>query len=260
MTLQKSDSLNLRVFIKIPFQSTATDERRSKTQRLVCVDDPLLVDKQQAAITANMSEENAFFAAPPAEGGDENPIVLAPPADDAFAGGGGGDYGGFAQAPEGGAEPTYLGDVNEAPSMEDAPIVLGGGSGDEDEVPMVPESSEPTPMQVWNTEWQETLKGRKDEENARKAALLEESRVALEEFLKSRETKRETSMASNRQDEQAKLEAIEADLENDNSWQRVCKMVELQHDSTEAAQDIKRMRDVMILLKNEPTKATTLSA
>jgi hypothetical protein len=79
----------------------------------------------------------------------------------------------------------------------------------------------------------------------------------MEEFTAQREAKREAKMAANRADEQAKLEAIEADLENDNSWQRVCKMVELSHDSESA--DVKRMRDVMILLKNDTDKAAILA-
>jgi Clathrin light chain len=78
---------------------------------------------------------------------------------------------------------------------------------------------------------------------------------------KSRERalKREATGAKNREDEQATMEAIEADLENDNSWQRVCKLVELQAETTDKSQDVKRMRDVMIFLKNEPTKAVALS-
>ena len=115
-------------------------------------------------------------------------------------------------------------------------------------------------MQKFNAEWQEILKERKDEENAKKAELVEAARVSMENFQKERENKRETRMAKNREDEQAKLEAIEADLENDNSWQRVCKMVELTHDGAEDGQDVKRMRDVMILLKNEPARAAAVGA
>jgi hypothetical protein len=188
---------------------------------------------------------------------DDQPIVLGPPSGDF-------EENEFAVPPE--SEPTYLGDINEALSG-DEPIVLMGpsGSDDFDGVPMEMEGltlgdTEPTPMQKWSAEWQETLKVRKDEENARKAELLEAARIALEEFVQTRESKRESNMSRNREDEQAKLEAIEADLENDNSWQRVCKMVELSHDSTAKAEDVKRMRDVLILLKNEPTMAEALSA
>lgn len=196
--------------------------------------------------------EGEFFAVPPAgepeEPVGEEPIVLGPPGDDAFAAPPAADA--FAAPPTNAfadyQEPAaYLGDVNE---------------NTEDEIPPVAESSEPTPMQVWNTGWQETLKQRKDEETAVKAELLEKAKTDLEAFQKEREQKRESIMAKNREDEQVKLEAIEADLENDNSWQRVCKLVELQHDSSEKAEDVKRMRDVMILLKNDPTKAQTLTA
>merc|ERR1719271_450445 len=113
----------------------------------------------------------------------------------------------------------------------------------------------PTPMSIWNDEWQISLKERKDEETAKKAEILKQAKIDLEKFQAAREVKRETRMANNRSDEQQKLEAIEADLENDNSWQKVCKLVELSGDSISEAADTKRMRDVMIQLKNEPSRA-----
>ena len=206
-----------------------------------------------------MDDEANIFAQPPADDtpadiGDE-PIILggeAPPVESEFE-----SEFGIPPAQSEEQQPAYLGDVNEA-GGEEQPIVLGP-SGSEETPIVVPESTEPSPMQKWNEEWQETLKTRKDEENARKAQFLEEAKVAMEQFHSEREKKREAKMAKNREDEQAKLEAIEADLENDNSWQRVCKMIELSHDSTEKAQDVKRMRDVMIQLKNEPAKAEALS-
>jgi len=203
-----------------------------------------------------MEDDDVFFAAPPADDNNDTPIVLGPPSDDPFAAppaDNNNNYGDFVHAPEG--EPAYLGDVNEAP-----PMVLGGedeGMEGEQEPPI---PTGPSPMQVWNEGWQALLLERKEEENTKKADCLETAKNDLAAFQAEREQKREAAMAKNREDEQAKLEAIEADLENDNSWQRVCKMVELQHDSTQKSQDVKRMRDVMILLKNEPAKAQTLSA
>lgn len=194
-----------------------------------------------------MSEDADFFSVPPSSSDavGEEPIILgdAPPPD-------------FAAAPQADESP-FMGDVTDAPppAEEDNPTALGGP----DETPAEPESSEPTPMQKWNEEWQETLKARKEEENAKKAELVEAARVAMEAFQAELESKRQSKMATNREDEQAKLEAIEADLENDNSWQRVCKMIELSHDSTAKSADVKRMRDVLILLKNEPTRAEALT-
>ena len=197
--------------------------------------------------------DDDFFAVPPAS---DAPIVLGAP-DTA--------YGDFASPPpeyetDFAAAPTdydaaYVGDVNEANAFgaEDAFVPPP------EDTAMVPAATGPTPMQIWNDEWQATLLVRKEEENARRAELLEEARVALEAFQKECDVKRESIMTKNREDEQVKLEAIEADLENDNSWQRVCKMVELQHESTDKSQDVKRMRDVMILLKNDTAKAAALS-
>ena len=230
-----------------------------------------------------MDEDN-FFAVAPGDGAppaEDAPIVLgdAPPAAE-------GDFFGAPPADDG-APAAFIGDVNEtdnafaapaddnfaddafaAPPAEDddGAIILGGAppeAGDDDaaaeeEAPIVPTG--PSPMQKWNNEWQETLSKRKDEENEKKAEMLEAARIALENFQKEREMKREAKMAKNREDEQAKLEAIEADLENDNSWQRVCKMVELSHDSTDAAQDVKRMRDALIYLKNDTARAEVLGS
>ena len=209
-----------------------------------------------------MSDED-FFAVPPADA----PIVLGPPD---------GGYGDFSSPPmdsnDFAAPPpmdtydsaAYVGDVNEATMMpnSDDPFgeaaASGGATAETEEMALV-STSGPTPMQIWNEEWQALLLVRKEEESTRQAELMEQARIALETFQKEREMKRESTMIKNRNDEQAKLEAIEADLENDNSWQRVCKMVELQSESTDKSLDVKRMRDVMILLKNDTAKAAALS-
>jgi Clathrin light chain len=210
-----------------------------------------------------MSDDD-FFAVPPADA----PIVLEPP--DTY-----GDYGDFSSPPppmdgnDFASAPTnmdsmyetaaYVGDVNEAPMMNDDDPFATATGGMTDETALVSTSAGPTPMSIWNDEWQALLLVRKEEENTRRAELAEEARVALEAFQKEREVKREGTMSKNRNDEQSKLEAIEADLENDNSWQRVCKMVELQSESTDKSLDVKRMRDVLILLKNDTAKASALS-
>jgi hypothetical protein len=173
-------------------------------------------------------------------------IVPEPPAEDAGAAMGMG----FAAAPEdAGAEPIELG----APPAEDDGMAAALGE------PEPEEPTGPTPMSIWNDEWQVTLKDRKDAENSKKAEVLEQAKADLESFQAAREAKREARMATNRSDEQEKLEALEADLENDNSWQKVCKLVELSQDSVEGGADTKKMRDVMIFLKNEPSRATVLS-
>jgi hypothetical protein len=212
-----------------------------------------------------MEGEDAFFAAPPAEA---PPAEIDGAVDQGFAFVGDdaepaaeGDMG-FADAADmdAFAAPPADMDAFAAPD-EDAPIVLGAPPVETDEEPLAPmEPTEPSAMQKWNTEWQETLNERMSEEEAKKAEMVEAARISMEKFNKDREAKREGKMAKNREDEQAKLEAIEADLENDNSWQKVSKMVELTHDGAEDAEDVKRMRDVLILLKNEPSRAEAVGA
>ena len=113
-------------------------------------------------------------------------------------------------------------------------------------------------MAAFNLEFQETLKLRKEAENSSKAAALAAAEGDLATIAAQRSTKREAKMSKNRSEEQSKLEAMEEDLENDNSWQRVVKLVDLTQDGRDNAQDTKRMRDVFIVLKNDENKATML--
>ena len=194
-----------------------------------------------------------FAAAPPEDAGFVGDVdataadavfVPEPPVEDAAPA--------FAAAPEdAGAEPIELPPADdEAAPADDGAMIL----------PVPEEPTGPTPMSIWNDEWQVTLKDRKDEENAKKAEMLEKAKADLETFQAAREAKREARMKTNRSDEQEKLEAMEADLENDNSWQKVVKLVELSHDSADDSADVKRMRDVMILLKNDEKAAAALSS
>jgi Clathrin light chain len=233
-------------------------------------------------------DDDQFFSelpsddAPPMGGGEDGGFTLLgdagetfPPA--AYVGDvheGVGDMG-FAGAPvdDAFASPP-MEDEFAMPPAEDAPIVLGppipeaaeespdvlATVGGEDAAPEQAVATVPSAMQKFNEEWQITLAARKDEEIAKKAEHIESARVALEEFQKERELKREAKMSKNREDEQAKLEAIEADLENDNSWQRVCKLVDLSHDGAGVSEDTKRMRDLFILLKNEQGLAAKVGA
>lgn len=205
-----------------------------------------------------MDDFSTDFASPPPE---DAPIILGDPPEDTMH-----DFAAPPMDDQFGYGEQFVGTVDETVPVDDSPIVLGGPDEDEpiamgdepvEEVQIVPAG--PSPMQKFNEEWQATLLQRKDEENARKVELAAAAEEAMKVFHQQRESKRESKMATNRSDEQEKLEAIEADLENDNSWQRVCKMVELSHDSGDTTADVKRMRDVMILLKNEPNRATVLA-
>ena len=199
-------------------------------------------------------EAMGFAAAP--DGGDDDDDGMgfaAAPDDNAD------DGMGFADAPIVlGGEPT--------PPAEDAPVIMGlePAADDDDALEEATKPEEPkvaSAMAKFNAEWQDTLAARKDEEEAAKVEMETAAKTFMEEFQAKREAKRDAKLAKNREDEQAKLEDIEADLENDNNWQRVSKMVDLTQDgAVEDNEDTKRMRDVFILLKNEAGLAAKVGA
>ena len=224
-----------------------------------------------------MADDDNFFAMPPTE---------APPmmeTNDYAMFGGEEEMPAMAVAPEGYADFGFAESTADATleemdafaavtsdgAVEDTPIILGPPPEDvlPEETPMEPEAAlpmalmEPSHMQKWNDEWQITLNERKATEDAMQVEMETAAKAYLVKFQADKEAKREAKMAKNREDEQAKLEAIEADLENDNSWQRACKMVELSHDgAAHQAEDVKKMRDILILLKNDVARASAVGA
>mmetsp|Transcript_48849 Transcript_48849/g.55331 ORF Transcript_48849/g.55331 Transcript_48849/m.55331 type:complete len:257 (-) Transcript_48849:315-1085(-) len=185
-----------------------------------------------AAPTGDGSNQDMGFAGAPVadnnEGGEPPAIILGAPAPDD-------DVVGFGE--------DAVGVVDDASEDAEEPIV---------------EKIAPSAMKKYNAEFQDTLVQRKEEEEQAKIAMTEAARVFMEEFQANIEAKRDSKMALNREDEQVKLESIEADLENDNSWQRVTNTVELTQDSAEDS--TQRMRDIFILLKNEPGLAAKVGA
>lgn len=198
----------------------------------------------------------------------DNPFIL-PASDEPVASAGGnydepiilGDPSQYEQPPEADfATPAY-----DAPAPTDfaAPIILGEAPPPvlvEDDLPAPPqEPEEPSPLAKWNEQWQVTLRERKDAENALKAEHVNTARTETDAFLEERSVKLASRQSSNRTAEEEKLKSMQEDLESDNSWQRVVKLVELTQDSVEKSAEIKRMRDMLILLKNDKERAVLLS-
>jgi len=201
-------------------------------------------------VTENATSDNPF-AMPasdepttPFESNYDAPIILGEPSQ-------------YEQPPEADfAAPTY-----DAPAPTDfaAPIILGEAPPPvlvEDDLP---EPEEPSPLAKWNEQWQVTLRERKDAENALKADHVNTARSETDNFLEERSIKFASRQSSNRTAEEEKLKSMQEDLESDNSWQRVVKLVELTQDSVEKSAEIKRMRDMLILLKNDKERAVLLS-
>jgi len=183
----------------------------------------------------------------PVESNYDEPIILGEPSQ-------------YEQPPEADfAAPAYEYDAP-APTDFAAPIILGEAPPSEfveDDLP-APTPEEPSPLAKWNEQWQVTLRERKDAENALKADQVNTGRAETDAFLEERSIKLSSRQSSNRTAEEEKLKSMQEDLESDNSWQRVVKLVELTQDSVEKSAEIKRMRDMLILLKNDKERAVLL--
>lgn len=243
--------------------------------------------------TTGDDNDGAFFAAPtpPSEYNGDVPHV-----GDVYYGSmpeedGGGDAF-FASPPEGGYD-SYNGDAggtgdynnndNEGGMVEnvddddDDDLLNGGGNNNPMDKLALSSSTMSTPMSKWNDEYQAILNQRKEQENTARGTYVAKAAADVKAFLLEREKRREARMAKNRCDEQDKLEAIEADLENDNSWQKVVKMIDLttaagvesnttgKKDKDDKAtppiipEDVSRMKDILVLMKNDPAKASAMS-
>lgn len=165
-------------------------------------------------------------------------------------------------------EPSSYEPMGEAlPPSSDAPIILGG-FGDAPQPAVIeatpeelqePVSNEPSPLQKWNEEWQIILKERKETENSMKAEQVNAARAETDKFMEERAAKLASRKTANRSAEEEKLKTMQDDLEKDNCWERVVKLVELTQDSVEKSAEVKRMRDMIILLKNDKDRAALLS-
>jgi len=228
-------------------------------------------------VTIGDDDDGAFFAAPPPPeyNGDATHVG------DVYYGSmpedGGGDalaydsYDGDAAGNNNNHGGGMVEDVND----DDDDALLNGGGGGNPMDKLALSSTMSTPMSKWNDEYQAILNQRKDEENTAKATYVAKAAEDVKAFLLEREKRREARMAKNRCDEQDKLEAIEADLENDNSWQKVVKMIDLttaagvesstgKKDKDDKAtpiipEDVSRMKDILVLMKNDPAKASAMS-
>lgn len=228
-------------------------------------------------VTIGDDDDGAFFAAPPSEyNGDAahvGDVYYGSMPED--GGGGALTYDSYDGDAAGNNNNNNEGGMVEDVNDDDDDALLNGGGGGNPMDKLALSSTMSTPMSKWNDEYQAILNQRKDEENTAKATYVAKAAEDVKAFLLEREKRREARMAKNRCDEQDKLEAIEADLENDNSWQKVVKMIDLttaagvesstvKKDKDDKAtpiipEDVSRMKDILVLMKNDPAKASAMS-
>jgi hypothetical protein len=112
----------------------------------------------------------------------------------------------------------------------------------------------------FTTQWEKKLLALDDEQRAFSKNAKEEARKELEQFQEQHYKRMDATRSTNRADESAKLEQLEADLESDNAWERVGNLVDLSEvvskEAKEKKSDTGRMRVILRQLKTEKLEDT----
>merc|ERR1711934_898283 len=125
---------------------------------------------------------------------------------------------------------------------------------------------EPEPVQqesariVWSRKFRAIIDERASEERKLLLARREKAAAELKEYNERREEHKSSTAARNRQEEADFLINIAEEKDNDNPWSRVVNMIETQANADENRTDPKRLRSVLIQLKNKPLKKAAASS
>lgn len=125
--------------------------------------------------------------------------------------------------------------------------------------PEIQAEPEPEPPQesariVWSRKFRAIIDDRASEERKLLLARREKAAAELKEYMERREEHKISTAARNRQEESDFLIQIAEEKDNDNPWSRVVNMIETQANADENRTDPKRLRSVLIQLKNKPLK------
>merc|ERR1719174_2890861 len=139
-----------------------------------------------------------------------------------------------------------------------------------DEQPAYDIQAEPTPEPeavqqesariVWSRKFRAIIDERASEERKLLLARREKAAAELKEYNERREEHKSSTAARNRQEEADFLVNIAEEKDNDNPWSRVVNMIETQANADENRTDPKRLRSVLIQLKNKPLKKAAASS
>jgi len=152
----------------------------------------------------------------------------------------------FGGPTEGAGDASYGGDA-------------GGDASYGGDAEVAPPEPEPEPVQesariVWSRKFRAIIDERATEERKLLLERREKAAAELKEYMERREEHKISTAARNRQEESDFLIQIAEEKDNANPWSRVVNMIETQANGDENRTDPKRLRSVLIQLKNKPLK------
>eukprot|EP00617_Octactis_speculum_P024708 CAMPEP_0185765330 /NCGR_PEP_ID=MMETSP1174-20130828/28806_1 /TAXON_ID=35687 /ORGANISM="Dictyocha speculum, Strain CCMP1381" /LENGTH=128 /DNA_ID=CAMNT_0028448393 /DNA_START=71 /DNA_END=457 /DNA_ORIENTATION=- len=106
-------------------------------------------------------------------------------------------------------------------------------------------------LEEFNAKWDLDLQEKDDKEKLEKETMEAKARQEHADWNAERELKRDGRSTANREEEQVLCEQIEGEIESENPWERVFKLVDLQKEHTDGRSDVNRMKGIFRKMKNE---------
>lgn len=127
---------------------------------------------------------------------------------------------------------------------------------------LMPEPDEDNALSVFNKQWMATLEEKRAAEFENEKEARAQAADDHATWINQRDIRLNAKKESNRSEEQEKLESVESEAENLQTWDRVAKLIDSGVEASEltTASDTSRMHKLFIQLKNEPLDKTRRQA
>lgn len=142
-------------------------------------------------------------------------------------------------------EEDPFGDAPAAPVAEEDPFSAAPAA------PAAPVVDEFKFTREWNMKFRERCEAKDKEAMEKKQEILKAAREELMAWNDERQKKLAAKAEMNRQEEEKLIEGNKEDMNCENPWERVAKLVEM---NAEREHDLSRMKQVMIRMKNDAAK------
>jgi hypothetical protein len=129
---------------------------------------------------------------------------------------------------------------------------------DSDDMFSMPAPEEEDALTIFNKQWMASLEEKRAAEYENEKAARAQAAQDHSTWSEQRDFRLNTKKETNRSEEQEKLESVESESENLQTWDRVAKLIDSGVEASELAttSDTSRMHKLFIHLKNEPLEKT----
>jgi hypothetical protein len=116
-----------------------------------------------------------------------------------------------------------------------------------------------TGYREWREKQSEEIAGRDERSSERKEEIICKAEKAIDDFYANYNSKKERTIAKNKEDEAAFVRTRDDALGKGTTWERIAEMIELQDSRsktvTKGTKDLSRFKEVLLSLKREGDSA-----